>query len=241
MAAAALLVLCLPYATFAQPRLFAALFVLSCASVTLKVTLPLTTNVSTLSVSYALDFASLLLIDPHETMLVAAASAFSQCYWNNKEANPFYRTLFSMASLVVTVEAAGLAFTLLVVPDADPVTAVARPLVGAAFVYFLVNTSLVATAIALASKEPLFETWHKNFLWSAPSYFVGAGTAAGAAWAVHHVGLWVAPLAFAPIYLTYHTYKVYMSRLEVQRHIQDSADLHLATIEALAGAIDAKN
>lgn len=241
MAAAALLVLCLPYATFAQPRLFAALFILSCASATLKVTLPLTTNVSTLSVSYALDFASLLLIGPHETMLVAAASAFSQCYWNNKEANPLYRTLFSMASLVVTVEAAGLAFTLLVVPDADPVTAVARPLVGAACAYFLVNTSLVATAIALASKEPLFETWHKNFLWSAPSYFVGAGTAAGAAWAVHHVGLWVAPLAFAPIYLTYHTYKVYMSRLEVQRHIQDSADLHLATIEALAGAIDAKD
>ncbi len=241
VAAAALLVLCLPFATFAQPVLFLSLFVLSCASATLKVTLPLTTNVSTLSVSYALDFASLLLIGPHETMLVAAASAFSQCYWNNKEQNPLYRTLFSMATLIVTVQAAGLAFTLLRAPDADPLTAVARPLVVAAFTYFLVNTGLVATAIALASRERIAATWHRNFLWSAPSYFAGAGTAAVAAWAVHHVGLWVAPLTFAPIYLTYHTYKVYMSRLEVQQRVQETSDLHLATIEALAGAIDAKD
>ncbi len=241
MAAAALLLLCLPHATFAQPVLFLSLFVLSCASAMLKVALPLTSNVSTLSVSYALDFASLLLIGPHETMLVAAASAFSQCYWNNKEKNPLYRTLFSMATLIVTVQAAGLAFTLLRAPDADPLTAVGRPLVGAAFTYFLVNTGLIATAIALSSKQGVATTWHKNFLWSAPSYFVGAGTAALAAWAVHRVGLWVAPLTFAPIYLTYHTYKVYMSRLEVQRHVQESSDLHLATIEALAGAIDAKD
>jgi diguanylate cyclase (GGDEF)-like protein/putative nucleotidyltransferase with HDIG domain len=240
-AAAVLLVLCLPYATFAQPMLFLCLFVLSCASATLKVSLPLTTNVSTLSVSYALDFASLLLIGPHETMLVAAASAFSQCYWNNKEKNPLYRTLFSMASLIVTVQAAGLAFNLLRAPEADAITAVARPLVSAAFTYFIVNTALIAGAIALAARENVIATWHKNFLWSAPSYFVGAGTAAVAAWAVHNLGLWVAPLTFAPIYLTYHTYKVYMSRIEVQRHVQENSDLHLATIEALAGAIDAKD
>ena len=60
-------------------------------------TLPLTTSGSTMSVSYAVDFASLLLLGPHETMLVAAGSAFSQCHLNNKERNPLYRTLFSMA------------------------------------------------------------------------------------------------------------------------------------------------
>ncbi len=240
-AAAALLLICLPYATFAQPFLFLTLVVLACASATMKVTLPLTTEVSTLSFSYALDFASLLLIGPHETMLVAAASGLSQCYWNQKGRNPLYRTLFSVATLIVTVQAAGLAFGLLRAPEADAVTAVARPLVGAALTYFLVNTLLVATAIALASKQQIGPTWHSNFLWSAPSYFVGAGTAALAAWTVVHVGFWVVPLAFAPIYLTYRTYKVYMGRLEAQQHLQETSDLHLATIEALAGAIDAKD
>jgi diguanylate cyclase (GGDEF)-like protein/putative nucleotidyltransferase with HDIG domain len=241
VAGALLLVLGLPHARFDQPLLFLALFVLACVSATLKIALPLTTDVATLSVSYALDFASLLLLGPHETMLVAAASAFSQCHLNKREENPLHRTLFSMASLIVTVQAAGAAYAWTEAPLADPLTTFARPLVTAATVYFLVNTGLVATAIALASKQGIAGTWHKNFLWSAPSYFVGAGAAALAAWTVDAVGLWVAPLTFAPIYLTYHTYKVYMGRIEAQRHVQATSDLHLATIEALAGAIDAKD
>src|SRR5207248_1397426 len=85
-------------------------------------------------------------------------------------------------------------------------------------------------------------TWNSNSLWSAPSYFVGAGSAAIAAWLVSHAGYWVAPLTFAPLYLTYRTYKVYMGRIEdEQRHVQQTSDLHLATIEALARAIDAKD
>jgi diguanylate cyclase (GGDEF)-like protein/putative nucleotidyltransferase with HDIG domain len=232
---------CLPQATFAQPDLFIALFVLSCASAAIHVTLPPEPSVSTLSVSYALDFASLLLIGPHETMLVASAGAFCQCHRNSPTHRPLYRTLFGMSALVVAVQAAGLAFRLLRAPDADPVTAVARPLVGMALTYFVVNTGLVAAATALASRQPIVSTWHANFLWRAPSYFVGAGTAAIAAWAVHHLGLWVAPLTFAPIFLTYLTYKVHMGRIEAQRRVQATSDLHLATIEALAGAIDAKD
>lgn len=236
-----LLLVCLPSATFAQPGLFAALFVLSCATATLRVTLPLTTSESTLSVSYALDFASLLLLGPHETMLIAAASAFSQCRLRTKTETPLYRVLFSMASLVVTVQAAGFAFSTLQWPGADPITAVARPLVATATTYFIVNTGLVATAIALSSGQRIVAIWHRNFLWSAPSYFMGAGAAALAAAAVHHIGFWAAPLAFAPVYLTYHTYKVYMGRIEAQRDLQRTSDLHLATVEALASAIDAKD
>jgi diguanylate cyclase (GGDEF)-like protein/putative nucleotidyltransferase with HDIG domain len=242
-AGAALLLMRLPAATFEQPWLFLALFLLSSGTAALKVTLPLTTSGSTMSVSSAVDFASLLLIGPHETMLVAAASAFSQCHLNKRERNPVYRTLFSMASLVVTVEGAGLAFKLLqAAPGSDPMTALARPLVGAATAYFLLNTGMVATAIALSTRQPIPSTWHTNFMWSAPSYFVGAGTAALAASVVRQSGYWLAPLTFAPLYLTYRTYKVYMGRIEdEQRHVQQTSDLHLATIEALARAIDAKD
>src|SRR5205809_7538100 len=59
---------------------------------------------------------------------------------------------------------------------------------------------------------------------------------------VTHVGYWIAPLTFAPLYLTYRTFRVYMGRIEdEQRHVQQTSDLHLATIEALARAIDAKD
>src|SRR5437763_10232138 len=232
-----------PDATFSEPVLFVALLVLSSVTAALKVHLPLTTSGSTMSVSYAVDFASLLLIGPHETMLVAAGSAFSQCHLNSKDRNPIHRTLFSVASLVITVQGSGLAFSLLGgTGSAMPLSMLARPLVGAATVYFLLNTGLIATAIALSTRTKIISTWNNNFLWSAPSYFVGAGSAALAASFVSHAGYWVAPLTFAPLYLTYRTYKVYMGRIEdEQRHVQQTSDLHLATIEALARAIDAKD
>jgi diguanylate cyclase (GGDEF)-like protein len=233
----------LPQVQVDQPLLLLGLLLLSSMSAALKVYLPLTTGGSTMSVSYAVDFASLLLLGPHETMFVAAGSAFSQCNLNKKERNPLYRTLFSVSSLVITVQGAGLAFRLLGgTGSAMPFTALARPLVGAATVYFLLNTGLVATAIALSTRHNILTTWHNNFLWSAPSYFVGAGTAALAASLVGHAGYWVAPFTFAPLYLMYRTYKVYMGRIEdEQRHVQQTSDLHLATIEALARAIDAKD
>jgi diguanylate cyclase (GGDEF)-like protein/putative nucleotidyltransferase with HDIG domain len=230
-------------ATFKQPILFLALLVLSPLTAALKVYLPLTNGGSTLSVSYAIDFASLLLLGPHETMLVAAAGATSQCHLNTKEENPVFKTLFSVASLVLTVRSAALVFELLggqygPMPFEDLVS----PLVGAATVYFLVNTALVASAVALSSRQPIAKTWHNNFLWSAPGYFIGAGTAALASMLVAYAGYWIAPFTFAPLYLTYRTYKVYMGRVEdEQRHVQQTSDLHLATIEALARAIDAKD
>jgi len=84
--------------------------------------------------------------------------------------------------------------------------------------------------------------WNENFLWSAPSYFVGALAAAMGAWVIQLGGYWMAALATAPVYLTYRTYKVYLGRIQdQQRHVQQVSDLHLATIEALALAIDAKD
>ena len=109
-AGVALFAICLPQARFQQPELFAALLVLSSASAALKVHLPLTAGKSTMSVSYAVDFASLLLLGPHETMLVTAGSALSQCNLNRRDRNPLYRTVFSIASLVITIQCAGLVF-----------------------------------------------------------------------------------------------------------------------------------
>jgi diguanylate cyclase (GGDEF)-like protein/putative nucleotidyltransferase with HDIG domain len=234
----------LPHARFAQPWLFAGLLLLSSATAALKVHLPLTTSDSTMSVSYAVDFASLLLLGPNETMVVAAVSAFSQCYLNSKQRTPMYRTLFSMASLVITVQSAGFVFQVLGGrPGAQPaLVPLARPLVGAATTYFLLNTGFIATAIALSSRQRIHAVWQANFLWSAPSYFVGAGAAAVAIHLIPLTSYWLAPLTFAPLYLTYRTYKVYMGRIEdEQRHVEQTSELHLATIEALARAIDAKD
>ena len=166
----------------ATPWLFIGLLLLSSVTSVFKVNLPLARRSSTMSVSYAVDFASLLLLGPNETMIVAAASAFSQCTFRIKERNPIHRTLFSMACLIVTVQAAGFVYHALG-GHHGAITSleVAKPLLGAASAYFALNTFTVATAIALSMRQPLLKVWHENFLWSAPSYFVGAGVAAAMA------------------------------------------------------------
>ena len=241
---AALLVLFFPLKTFESPSLFLLLLTLSSVTSIFKVTLPLARSGSTMSVSYAVDFASLLLLGPNETMIVAAASAWSQCSFRIKERNPAYRTLFSMGCLVVTVQAAGTIYEWLGGrPGEFDVWNLAKPLVGAATSYFLINTAMVATAIALSTRQNIVKIWNENFLWSAPSYFVGAGAAALAVGVFSLVSVrWLLPLAAAPLYLTYRSYKVYLGRIDdEQRHVREMADLHLATIEALALAIDAKD
>jgi len=229
-----------------DPILFVALLFLSSFASVFKVTLPLTASVgSTMSVSYAVDLASLMLLGADATMLVAAISAWSQCTFRVKTKSPWHRILFSMASLVLTVKATGVAYTWLGGPPpglAFSLLTIPRPLVGAAITYFVLNTAFVATAIGLSTGQSPHRVWNENFLWSAPSYFVGAGVAALGASVLDRGGYWMATLAAAPLYLTYRTYRVYLGRIQdQQRHVQQVSDLHLATIEALALAIDAKD
>src|SRR5437868_8136127 len=123
-----------------HPGLFLALLVCSSVASALKVSLPLATSGSTMSISYAVDFAALLLLGANETMLVAATSAWSQCTFRVPSKSPLYRTLFSMASLVLTVKFAGVVYTWLggLTPDTPLLlTTIAKPLVGAATAYFL--------------------------------------------------------------------------------------------------------
>ena len=66
----------------------------------LKVDMPIGVGSSCISLSYIVDFTALLLLGPEPTMLIAMASAWSQCTFRMKERNPPHRTIFSMASLV---------------------------------------------------------------------------------------------------------------------------------------------
>src|SRR3954471_14842544 len=245
MAAGTLILAMFAPHAIASPLLFATLLACSSLASALKVRLPIASSGSTMSVSYAVDFAALLLLGANETMIVAAVSAWSQCTIRTTTKTASFRTLFSMASLVLTVKAAGWGYSMLggiTDPRAFSLLLIPKPLVGAATTYFVANTLLIAAAIAMSTRQSIVRVWNENFLWSAPSYFVGAGAAAIAASVIDQGGYWWASLVAAPLYLTYRTYKVYMGRIQdQQRHVAQVSDLHLATIEALALAIDAKD
>ena len=57
----------------------------------------------------------------------------------------------------------------------------AKPLVGAIAAYFLVNTGLVAGAIAATTSRSFLRVWRDDFLWSGASFMVAGSAGAMAA------------------------------------------------------------
>jgi diguanylate cyclase (GGDEF)-like protein/putative nucleotidyltransferase with HDIG domain len=227
---------------FPRPGLFAALLALSVLSSALKVDLPLGVGSSCISLSYAVDFTALLMLGPGPTMLISMTSAWFQCTFRMNQPNPAYKTLFSMATLTLTVAASGATYRWLGGTYGAMPQAALQPLMAAAMTYFFVNSLAVATAFALATRRRIFNVWHDNFLWSITSYVVG-GIAAGIAVEVlHQAGHWQTTLAFVPLCLTYRTYRIYLGRIaEERRRVAEWTQLHWESTEVLARAIQAKD
>jgi signal transduction histidine kinase/ActR/RegA family two-component response regulator len=242
LAGTAALIASLPR-TYPDPVLFASLLALACVTSAWKVTLPMSlSSGSTLSVSYAADLMALLLLGTGPAVVVAVAGAWMQCTFRVKRSYPLYRTAFSMSGEAITMVATGAAYTALggalgVLDVSD----VAKPLVGAIATYFLVNTSLIAGAIALSSDRTWWRVWHDEFVWSAPSFMVAGSAGAVAAIVVQRGEHWKALLLIAPVYLTYRTYQVFVGRLDDQRrHVAETQRLHQETLEALRQALNAE-
>ena len=218
--------------------LFLSLVVLSSLASTLKIRLPLTRSASTMSVSYVVDFTALLLLGPEQTVFVAAASAVAQSTVNVRKGNPPYRTLFNIAAIVLTIEFAGLVFGWSGGSAGDlGWPHIATPLLAGATAYYLANTASVSIAVALTSGQTLLRVWNDNFLWCAPSYFVGAAVSMIGATIVNGASQWLLPILIPPVYLTFRSYKVYLGRLEdEQRHTKQVTRLHEQAEQALKQA-----
>ncbi len=134
------------------------LVLLSSLTSAFKVQFPIASG-SNMSVSYVVDIAALILRGPHAAMLVGAASGWSQTTLNSRAPNPLFRTLFNIAILVLTVQAAGQVFQRLGgTPDADP-SHLIMPLAGMALTYFFANTVPIAVAIALTTSQSAWRIW----------------------------------------------------------------------------------
>jgi diguanylate cyclase (GGDEF)-like protein/putative nucleotidyltransferase with HDIG domain len=230
----------MPSLAFPYPALFVSLLALSVISSALKVDLPVGVGSSCISLSYAVDFTALLLLGPAPAALIAMASAWAQCTFRMKQRNPAYKTIFSMACLVVTVAASASVYEAL--GGAYGRLASLQALIAAAMTYFLVNSAAVATAFALAGRLRVFHVWHDNFLFSITSYVVGAVAAGIAVEVWQRVGQWETSLAVLPLCLTYRTYRIYLDRIaDEQRRVAEWTQLHRESTEVLARAIQAKD
>jgi PAS domain S-box-containing protein len=208
------------------------LTLLSSLTSAFKVQLPIASG-SNMSVSYVVDIAALVLRGPHATMIVAAASGWSQSTLNSQTRNPLYRTLFNVAILVLTVEASGQVYQRLGgSPAITDLPTVVVPLIGMAFTYYFVNTIPIAVAIALTTRQHAWRIWKRDFAQSAPSYVLGAAAAAVVLAVTESSGYWLALLlTAAPLYLTYKMYRAGVESEARQGAILEAAQDAIITID----------
>src|SRR5437879_9164329 len=202
----------------------------------LKVNLPGITG--TLSVNFLFILIGVLELSFSETLILGAVSMVAQClYPDRPRAIQF---TFNVCTGSVSTALAYLVFhhpLMNLIIDSRPV------LLGlAATVYFIANAGSIATVISLTERRPLRRILVDCYFWSFPYYLVGAAIAGVIAWLNRNFN-WETSLLILPvIYLIYRSYRLYLGKLaDEKRHVEEMADLHMRTIEALALAIEAKD
>jgi diguanylate cyclase (GGDEF)-like protein/putative nucleotidyltransferase with HDIG domain len=202
----------------------------------LKVTLPGITG--TLSVSFLFILVGILELSFSETLILGAVSMLAQCLYPDRP--KAIQVTFNICAGSVSTALAYLVYhdplsNLLI--DNHPLL-----LLVAASTYFIANAGSIAAVISLTERRALKKILVDCYFWSFPYYLVGAGVAGAIAW-FNHTFNWETSLLLVPVvYLIYRSYRLYLGKLEDEkRHVEEMANLHLRTIEALALAIEAKD
>lgn len=228
---------------YPHPEMAVLLLVASLGLSLLKMRLPLNVGQATISMAYTVDFAALLLCGADVAMLIATFGVLVQCLLKVKTRQPPIRVIFSVAAVVISVETAGYTWTAL---GGDigriSLTGTIAPMSAAASVYFIINSALVAFAIALTGGTSPARTWQREFLWSAPSYFLSATVGTMVAIILSHGSYSLLLLTAVPLYLSQRAYQASMERIEAERnHARQLASMVTTTQEALARATSSES
>lgn len=226
----------------AEPATFVGLLIVSVLTSSINISLPLTGSGATPSFSYVASFASLLALGTWPTVLLSAATGLSQGLVRRRPRSQLYHTVFSAATLALSAAGAGIAHQLTIPSNPNPWWPYVGAAATAASAYFVINTNLVSLAVALTSGQPIRPVWRRDFLWSAPSYYIGAGLAVVLVELSQRGLHWWAITFSLPVYMMYRSFRSYSVRIaDEQQQVRELADVQLATIEALALAIEAKD
>jgi putative nucleotidyltransferase with HDIG domain len=200
---------------------------------------------ATVSVSEVFVFATVLLFGPAAAALIVALDGvWVSCTQKHRR---LYRTLFNVAEPAISTWIAGQVFFAIagippmVQPHAGTPTILVAT-IGMAAVFFFLNSSLTAAAIALENGASAYEVWSRHALSLAINYYAAASLATLAVANPSGFNLEVVGLVVPLLVLSYVAYKEASTRVgEAQRHVREVKHLYQATVEMLAIAVESKD
>ncbi|HHW57495.1 MAG TPA: HD-GYP domain-containing protein [Clostridia bacterium] len=190
------------------------------------------------SVAFAVDLMAVLVFGPYEGALIAAIGIAFQIV---KDPDgrikhlfnfPYYKTLFNMAELALSVGIGGLIYKY---TGGFPGTYVyPKYLFSAilgAMVYYILNTSIVAVLLSLLTNKSIAYVFSKEIKWMVPNFLFLAFLGIVMSEAFVRIGYISIILLFIPLFMIRYMFKLYM----------DSKQSYYDTINVLVKALDAKD
>lgn len=200
-----------------------------------------------LSVSEAFIIASGLLFGPAAGSLTVTLDALVMSFWLNRGTRSPARVIFNTSAPAVAFWFASTLFFWLSGTAPGPIQrpqlpTTLPPLFVFTTVYFLVNAWLVVFAVVSDKGGSPLAIWRSHFAAFGINYFVGASLAVLLVTYGPRIDFTLLSVIVPLLLVSYATFRSSIGRLEdATRHVSQMNEMYLATIEALALAVDAKD
>ena len=199
-----------------------------------------------ISVSEAFVFTTVLLYGPSAATIVVILDALSISFWLQRNRRSLVRIPFSLSASALAIWTSGQLYRALLGEGVSateiPLNELLLPLLVLALGYFLLNSGLVAIAMAFERRVSVLSFWRANFLWLGLNYLGGASFAALIVSYRQQFDLTMLGVIVPLLVITYLTFRTSLGRLEdANRHAAQLNELYASTIETLAMAVDAKD
>jgi diguanylate cyclase (GGDEF)-like protein/putative nucleotidyltransferase with HDIG domain len=200
-----------------------------------------------ISLSDSLTFLILILLGPAAAIVIGGMDGLIA---SRRTVKRWQSNFFSLAMYALSLYAATYSFEAMMhfeekQPYAGlnyPVVALIAPLLVAAAVHFVVNSTLLSIILGLRYNKSIRQHWIDNQLWTGVTYFPLTMVTLFLYIGVKQVG-WVTVFAAIPVLLIiYFSISQYNKKVEEKmQKIEEMNDLHLSIVQALSLSIDAKD
>jgi putative nucleotidyltransferase with HDIG domain len=217
---------------------FLVYFVIAILLSGLKLRLPGVTG--TISVCFLFVLIGIVSLNLPQVLLTGCSAVLVQYLWHSSKKLRLVQGLFNIGSAAFAISASYHVFHSVWLRTLPLEQAVLLAVL--ACTYFITTTILVAAVIAFTEGKMIRSVWRTSYLWALPYYLLGAAIAGIFEVAQRRLGWQTSMLVIPATYIVYRSYRLYLDRLEDKRkHAEETAALHLRTIESLALAIEAKD
>jgi putative nucleotidyltransferase with HDIG domain len=197
-----------------------------------------------ISVCEAFVFAAVLFFGPSAATVIVALDTIILTSWSHGGDRPRVRAIFNVSAGATAIWVGGHVFRFLLpeTPASPQLEELLVPVSLLATTYFVVNSSLIAIAVAFEKSLPAIEVWKNNFVWVGLNYVGGACVAMLLVTYRQRIDFTALSVIIPLLVITYLTFRTSLGRLEdANRHVAQVNSLYLSTIETLAMAVDAKD